>query len=91
MTSAETLREAARLMRERAEAATPGAIVETRDHGAFNHYFHWDPAVALAIADWLKDEADFAVRVKTVYGDDGDDIPAPLALAVARVYLGEAS
>ncbi len=113
----ETLREAARLMRERASnsevpntrwhveddgdqwnvlAPDPEASIypwdvarDLPDEAVAEHIASWHPAVALAVADWLEDEADFAVRVKTDYGDDNGDIPAPLALAVAGAYLGE--
>ncbi len=104
MTPAETLRAAARLMRERAQAATPGpwivaglhrqGVASTAHHGGTTgvvglgytqeidatHIASWHPAVALAVADWLDEEAAW-----TGQGDDKH------ALAVARAYLGEAS
>lgn len=109
MTEIETLREAARLMRERAESATSGRWVDeysseagncvipddaqsTREHVArtqlfcavydAKHIAGMDPAVALAVADWL----DHAVaRVRTGQAMDY------FALVVARTYLREAS
>lgn len=45
------------------------------------HIASWHPAVALAVADWLDDEAVVA----------GEDKPNPWALEVARVFLGGAS
>ncbi len=112
MTPAETLREAGRLMRERAQAATPGPWEHKQPEGDWHwvwvagvptyagvaecqitdgsdlnqegrdaaHIASWHPAVALAVADWLDEEAAW-----TGQGDDKH------ALAVARAYLGEAS
>ena len=47
------------------------------------HIASWHPAVALAVADWLADEA---AGAQTATGQ-----PTAHALAVARAYLGEAS
>lgn len=70
--SADVLRKAAALMRERAEAATGGpwlAYGHTVEgagtvyfdkhslHGDADHIASWHPAVALAVADWLDDIA----------------------------------
>lgn len=104
--SADVLRQAAALMRSRAEAATgvahhwrvarnskPGAgfvacggvhiavTDEALTGGPSNaeHIASWHPAVALAVADWLDREADYA---------DVRGIVAPPALAVATAYLG---
>lgn len=96
---------AAALMRERAEAATPGQWTVTfgfvgarrvpfvsipgqdgarmpRQDDA-EHIAAWHPAVALAVADWLDLEAEFATGA-----DPG--LASNEALAVARAYLGEA-
>ena len=113
--SAEVLREAAALMRERAEAATRGpwladpdaaySVVMRPDRPGFNwdgynvcvvlepeegtfrdnseHIASWHPAVALAVADWLDDEAD---EMGAVCG-----CTTARALAVARAYLGSDS
>lgn len=92
--SAAELRQAAALMRERAEAApddmaTPsdmtgwacdGSWIVDYDERAANHFAHWHPAVALAVADWLDTEAN---HVESGYGQRGGQ-----ALAVARAYLG---
>jgi hypothetical protein len=91
----ETLREAARLMRERAEDATPGpwsadgfAVEEDNEATVViaqwlrqdaTHIASWHPAVALAVADWLD----------AVAKGPGHGLYA--ALAVARVYLGSTS
>lgn len=93
--NAETLRRAASLMRDRAEAAgaTEGwwgiePLVRALD-GTFSppdaradakHIASWRPAVALAVADWLDDAATLA--------DETGRIDRH-ALAVARAYLGE--
>jgi hypothetical protein len=105
--SAETLRKAASLMRERAEKATPGPWVYDLAYGerfysvgldesvlvaplAHRIARRWDavhiacmdPAVALAVADWLDITANrWESNPKYSGGPD--------ALAVARAYLGE--
>lgn len=104
--SAETLRRAAALMRERAEAATkgvPGGLgVAIKWSGLRSlagrgltaneaeHLATWsDPAVALAVADWLDECADIKAN---------PDVNAVLkialtdrALKVAAAYLGESA
>ena len=66
--SAEMLRKAAALMRERAEAATPSDGTHWGDGKGYSplsyarqndaeHIASWHPAVALAVADWLDAEA----------------------------------
>lgn len=120
--TAELLRRAAALMRERAEAATPGpwrdsyvdgnryaALVADKPHpdrpkpsaggwawdedyggcvvgeslmaGDRAHIASWHPILAVAIADWLNDEA--------VGAQTPDGAPTAHAIAVARAYLGE--
>lgn len=119
MTEIETLREAARLMRERAEAATSGRWVDeysseagncvipddaqsTREHVArtqlfcavydAKHIAGMDPAVALAVADWLEDTAATPGLEIWSKGDRGHLRKLiHAALAVARTYLREAS
>lgn len=112
--SAEVLRKAARLMRQRAEIAKPGpwsylcstgagtgeAVVTYASHdlessltvecgpdgGAefdCEHFASWHPAVAIAVADWLDQHADYAQSL-------GRE-PGPRPLAVATTYLGGAS
>ncbi len=96
--SADLLRRAAALMRERAEAATfvdstGGAVPwymdpNDFDEGDAEHINSWSPAVAIAVADWLDVTADMYPCQCGLMGDD------PLceheqALAVARLYLGE--
>lgn len=93
--SAETLREAASLMRERAEAALASAPGDANWHAVSSlmadgktprdaeHIASWHPAVALAVADWLESEV-----------NEWGDLPHmlnPHALAVARAYLGSES
>lgn len=72
--SADVLRRASALMRERAEAATDGPwhpyFSEVRESTGFvvgvvgqtyanaPHIASWHPAVALAVADWLDDVAE---------------------------------
>lgn len=87
--SAETLREAAALMRKRAEAAAEcfAQITESVtvrfptgvDTRPAEHYFSWNPAAALAVADLLDQSA---------FWMEGGSEPDDLALAVARAYLG---
>lgn len=91
--SAETLRRAAALMRERAEAATklsflsPGDMVGWACDGGWitpedvtlsEHYAPLSPAVALAVADWLDHEAEMHEW----------EYDTTHALAVAQAYLG---
>ncbi len=94
MTPVETLREAARLMRERAQSATPGPwqsffgrvrrdgtdlflTTTAGDYGDSPYVASWHPTVALAVADWLDDEADI-----------GRICVPRAAVIVARAYLG---
>jgi hypothetical protein len=102
--SAEVLREAAALMREKAMRACPdGVWYDQHDlHEALipladsvddpeadaTHIASWHPAVALAVADWLASVAERQI--------DAHDTGAILggtdwehALAVASAYLGE--
>ena len=91
--SAEVLRRAASLMRERAEpikdwysakawaTTTPfGAPIDPADA---EHIASWHPAVALAVADWLDNISEawrFSRRAPA---------SSVKALAVARAYLGQ--
>jgi hypothetical protein len=100
--SAEALRRAAALMRERAEAAEASLTPDWWEAHALDwltgasgvpslaaHIASWHPAVALAVADWL-DEA--AALIAAAFNPEGlvehrPDLRA--ALAAARAYLGE--
>lgn len=84
--SAEILRKAASLMRERAEAATPGPWIPF-DADA-DHIASWHPAVALAVADWLDATADDWDRSTAPIPVSDIRLDARAALAVARAYLG---
>lgn len=117
-TPAETIRQAARLMRERAEAATPGpwAVAEPTEReghrvgtaderdwvawtGDLEEEFSpadaaniasWHPLVALAVAEWLDNEAasaELCTDARDTAGVLG--LPDTHAVAVARAYLGE--
>lgn len=64
---------------------------DTHDSAIAGHMASWDPAVALAVADWLEREAGahvhFIDREISVFDLPGmDDAPA---LRVARAYLRE--
>ena len=105
--SADLLRRAAALMRERAEAATttvlddegkwvvgpwfgPLAMSSRRVASEADSAFiaSWHPAVALAVADWLEQQAmlqEAHDTGKAVWIGPAD----PLAIAVARAYLNE--
>jgi hypothetical protein len=104
--SADVLREAARLMRNRAEAAEAlsflspldmagyscdGGWITAQDEVIAEHYAPLSPAVALAVADWLEDEADripaHATHALTSGGMEISIDAAP-AVLVARAYLG---
>lgn len=102
--SADLLRRAAALMRERAEAATAGPwvaagnVVEGVGTVTFDkhmlsndaeHIASWHPAVALAVADWLGRTADIEDDNHDALGWSPLDISAELA--VARAYLGDES
>jgi len=90
--SAAVLREAAALMRERAEAAASNLGQPATDPNTWRgigtgyrepikeHIASWHPAVALAVADWLD------LMTQPGRGDDPDEWDA--AHAVARAYLG---
>ena len=96
---ADTLRRAAKQMREYAAAATPGpwqAVAgiwrDETGHGAASqeadalHAASWHPLVAAAVADWLETEAHMAaLRGNSAEGQTFH------ALKVARAYLGEPS
>lgn len=94
--STEVLLRAASLMRERAEAVVMSEVAESRarrraaaailgDPSA-DHIAAWNPAAALAVADWL----DFQAEVERRLGGPDYETPADHpALAVARAYLGE--
>ena len=127
--SADVLRAAAKLMRERANDATPGAwrafsagtgrdvdwyvvsepygqvatgahtenglaeiVLIERDHRDAEHIASWRPLVALAVADWLENEA----KATEIMTDERDEesgasilgLPDKCAVAVARAYLG---
>ena len=124
VSAAEELREAARLMRERAEAAaesspapwvvdsevasrlpapygvvflddegSPISVVESYSWAEVTHVASWHPAVALAVANWLEEEAgsEEEARRTALPGLEGflDAFPdMDAALAVARAYLG---
>ena len=121
-TPSQELRQAAKLMRERAEAATPGAwkhmclgsegCLVIRDSGTIRERGHgrvarfgckeWhpdhadaeyvaamDPLVALALADWLDNEAHAAEAIPSTSPALG--LLIRHALAVARAYLGSES
>lgn len=100
--TADLLREAAALMRERAKSATQGpwrfetapngfspmvigggmAVADTFDKPHLSdakHIAGMHPAVALAVADWLDDEAEWI--------DAGSTLDGNPALTVARAYL----
>jgi hypothetical protein len=80
--SAEVLRKAARLMRERAEGRSRLA---TDDGTCPCPYLH--PNVALAVADWLdRIEAKERARDRAGVRIPVNDLDA--ALAIARAYLG---
>lgn len=116
--SAEVLRQAAALMRERAEAATTGpwrvgaegsegsrvnprtgdkredsrwiasvnGRVQPEDGRNAQHIASWHPVVALAVADWLEQQAE---RHDALIADGGRGLrPDGQAFVVARAYLG---
>lgn len=90
--SAETLRRAASLMRERAEAVPEQAPVKADVMGVWlnsRYYLTTTPAVALAVADWLDGVAEIEDRNEREMGWSPLEISD--ALAVARAYLGESS
>lgn len=118
--SAELLRRAAALMRERANDATgsPWQHIPTEDEAGCSdayvialtghssigedvgesmtpedaqHIASWHPAVALAVADWLEDEAD-QIPPGATHAMTGGGMEIPIAEApavrAARAYLG---
>jgi hypothetical protein len=127
--SGETLRRAAALMRERAEAATDGPwsaeAIGSEGYHVFGpngsrapmkgrarvaactwqdwdeveadaeHIASWHPAVALAVADWLWEQANLVEVHAGTECDGGCLHPTcrciAAALAVARAYLGSES
>lgn len=99
--SADVLREAARLIRARAEAvgddwysakawATTAPMNLPIERADAEHIASWHPDVALAVADWLDDEADDAERFQAQTRAPRLMVPRR-ALAVARAYLGGAA
>jgi hypothetical protein len=97
--SAERLREAAALMRERAEAADAlGQVADTITTSSCEefaeHIASWHPVVALAVAKAMDDVAD-AWEIADGWALDLDDDPIRFEdtidggwLAVATAYLG---
>jgi len=95
------LRRAATLIRERAQAATPGpwdangrwvwsrirpeAVYGTAEPDDVAHIASWHPDVALAVADWL----DYVAALLDVGSAGMLGTQLDLALAVAHAYLGE--
>lgn len=55
------------------------------------HIAAWDPAVALAVADWLDSLVDAMTNPNARYGGASTGREEASALAVARLYLGAAS
>lgn len=112
--SAEVLREAAALMRERAEAArtgrwiADGAVVHAdwdseprpvaQMFGSIHegnlrnaeHVASWDPAAALAVADWLEATAEAWPISDPAYETSvrAEALGHRQAVTVARAYLG---
>lgn len=95
MTIADELREAAELMRERANAVYPrdlpwNELVMGHSGTAVLHALGWTPAVALAVADWIDSHArDLGSSGDLAMCDSPGDVQS--ALTVARAYLGGAS
>jgi hypothetical protein len=85
-TAVEQIREAARLMRDRAQAAEPFWAERRLQIGiggySAPHIVSWHPAVALAVADLLE-----LIAAHTPPFDADDHA----ALAVATAYLGSGS
>jgi hypothetical protein len=96
--TADTLRRAAALMRERAEAtddwysaqawATASPMSLPIEPADAEHIASWHPAVALAVADWLDQHVEqhgpSAGRDECIWNDH-----ACAAIAVALAFLGE--
>ena len=103
--SAEILRRAASLVRERARKAQQSGDGEpwypademhsligggSRNTADAEHIASWHPAVALAVADWLDAEA--SNRDAGIGGRGWFSVGGQTdALAVARAYLGESA
>jgi hypothetical protein len=99
---ADTMRRAAKLMRGRAELVPPppwfSAVHDVTTHDGLNviassgltvraeYVASWHPGVALAVADWLDNEAVNAPGPGEVYLRGGR---IAYALTVACAYLGE--
>lgn len=101
--TAALLRRAASLIRERTALVPPspwyGAVHDVTTHDGLNviassgltvraqYVASWQPAVALAVADWLENEA----RATEGMADEAPvlGLPDRHAIAVARAYLGE--
>lgn len=90
--SAELLRRAAALMRERAEAVPPEGLQDAWFDADASDLMHlkqydrehiasWPPEVALAVADWMDADAGVMERHDL-------DATVSRAYAVARAYLG---
>jgi len=75
-------------LRERKHVSFSGRKEWLADHADAEYIAAMNPAVALALADWLDFEAVNAPGVGEVYLKGGR---VAYALAVARAYLGEAS
>lgn len=84
MNTADTdlLRRAAALMRERAQAATPGP----QHRADAEHIAALHPIIALYAADWLDDTAAANDHVGRLCGEN---VTNQKAVAFARAYLGE--
>jgi hypothetical protein len=96
--SADLLKKAAALMRERAETARNGSTQSCQcdQHVAYRSAFHtnialWDSAVAMAVADWLDHDARIHMNHSgtEVCAFDLPSLDDTPALRVARAYLGE--
>lgn len=99
--SAETLRKAATLMRERAQAALPKVRAFDEDwfetgcpalnsfrSSEQSHIVSWNPAAALAVAAWLDSTANDVEHVHDpIYNLTSTTVAR--AIAVARAYLGD--
>lgn len=91
---AELLREAAKLMRERAEAARriyPDTFTETlslipEDSAQLPHIASWHPAVALAVAELLEKMAPSAERFEK-YANERGEGPALFAARMLPGYV----
>jgi hypothetical protein len=106
VTEAQELREAARLMRERANAATPGpwqheclgsdfcmvfAGEWMRDHHNAEHVAGWSPELAVVIADILDDAAHQLELSAGRHGSTDDPAAIEATLRIARTYMRSGS